>query len=433
MRNTLGPRDLLLGAAAVVITVGLTWAAATINPFAALAAAVGLVLFVAVGTDRAGVLCILGAFATAPMSRGLDRLTGGVGTPTDLFLVLAWLLLLPGLAPRKLRMPTPWAIGLVTLFGFALLGSAASSSADASLYSLVQWIFFLGGLPILVAWWNPGSARIAQLLWAYVGGHMVSTLVALGEGKDPVTQRYDGLTIHPNGFGLAGLVCVAALFYLWDHHRERGLRILIGAAGAMSLLSIWLSGSRAALAVAVALVILIPLVERSALSSAGVFRLGGFVVGAAPLILKLSGEASALGRLTGSGTAVEADSERESAFHAGLQQFLDAPLTGSGLVNVELYHNLFLEAAVAAGIVGLLSYAVILGTLARPLFGTHPERRLAWLAWAVLGVAAALPGLWDRTLWVPASLAILPALRSELPGKSEVEGQSSRYQLRSSA
>lgn len=411
----LGLRDLWLGAAAVVITIALTWAAATISPFAALAVAIGLVLFIALGTDRAGVLCLLAAFATAPMSRGLDRFTGGVGTPTDLFLVLAWMLLLPGLAPRQLRLPLPWTVGLVTLFGFALLGSAASSTAGPSLYSLLQWIFFLGALPVLIAWWHPGSTRIAQLLSAYVAGHMVSTFSALAEGKDPVTQRYDGLTIHPNGFGLAGLVSLAALFYLFHHHRDTGIRFLLGCAGAMSLLSIWLSGSRAALAVAIALVILIPLVERSALSSVGVFLVGGFVVGASPLILKLSGDSSALGRLTGSGTAVEADNERESAFHTGLHQFLDRPLTGSGLVNVELYHNLFLETAVAAGIVGLLSYAVILGTLAKPLFGTHPDRRLAWLAWAVLGVAAALPGLWDRTLWVPASLAILPALRSELP------------------
>ncbi|HSX66827.1 hypothetical protein [Nocardioides sp.] len=425
MSEALGRRDLLLTAVAVLLTAGLTWAAATINPFLALAAAIGLVVFVTLGTDRAGVVCLVVAFATAPMSRGLDGLTGGIGTPTDLFLVLAWLLLLPSLANRRLGLPTAWTLGIVVLFSFALLGSAISSTTVQSLASLAQWMFFLAGLPLLIAWWNPASSRIVALLWAYVGGHMVSTFVGLAEGKDPVTGRYDGLTIHPNGFGLAGLVSLAILFYLYQHHRGQGLRLLMAGAALLSLTSIWFSGSRGALAVAIALVAMLPLVERSTLSSIGVFSLGAVVLASGPVIVSLSGEGSALGRLLGGGSATVADDERESAFSGGIERFLDAPLTGSGLVNVELIHNLYVEVAVAAGVVGLIGYLLVLGTLARPLFGDHPQRRLAWMAWAVVGIAAALPGLWDRTIWVPVSLAILPTLLPSADPRRETAQESS--------
>ncbi|MBW8749837.1 MAG: hypothetical protein JF565_00215 [Propionibacteriales bacterium] len=56
--------------------------------------AAGLTGIVVLGAERAAVVTMILAFATAPMYRGLEGLSGGVGTPTDFFLVMSVMLLL---------------------------------------------------------------------------------------------------------------------------------------------------------------------------------------------------------------------------------------------------------------------------------------------------------------------------------------------------
>lgn len=418
-------RDALLTVAAITITGALVYAAATISPILAVAAALALVVFISLGTDRTGLLCLMGAFATAPMGRGIEGLSGGIGTPTDLLLGAGVLLVLPGVVHRKLGLPPVWVASLVAIATFSLVGSLITETAFLSIFSLVRWMVFLGVLPMVIAWWRPTRPVIVTLFWSYVAGHMASTAYGMGEGAAPVTLRYDGLTIHPNGFGLAGLITIAILFYLWEHHREPVLRMVILGAGLAAAVSIWFSGSRAALAVAVVLCIMLPLVERSALSSFAVAGLGVLGLAALPLAARISGKGSALSRLLGEDdTAEVADDVRSDALQFGIDKFLDSPIFGSGLVEVEVIHNIYVEVAVAAGIVGLIAYLVILFTLARGLFGDHPERRVAWVIWAAIGIAAALPGLWDASIWVPGSLAILPALRATgdepVPGATAV-------------
>jgi O-antigen ligase len=241
---------------------------------------------------------------------------------------------------------------------------------------------------------------------------MVSTVYGVAEGAAPVTLRYDGLTIHPNGFGLAGLITIAILFYLYEHHREPVVRAAIFGAGLLAAVSIWLSGSRAALAVAVVICVMLPLVERSALSGVAVASFGVVGLAALPVAARFSGKGSALSRLLGDdSTAAVADDVRSDDLQFGIDIFVQHPVLGSGLVDVEVIHNIYVEVAVATGVFGVVAYAIILFTLGRGLFGDHPERRVAWVVWAGIGIAAALPGLWDASIWVPASLAILPALR----------------------
>ncbi|TCJ30155.1 O-antigen ligase family protein [Nocardioides jejuensis] len=420
-------RDGLLTIAAVGLTVVLVYAAATISPVVALGAAIAIVIFVTLGMDRTGLLCMLGAFATAPMGRGIDSLSGHVSTPTDLLLIAGIFLLLPGIVHHKLGLPALWTSCVLLLVCLALVGSLITHTAFMSLFSLVQWIEFFMLLPAVIAWWRPSRQIIVALLWAYVGGHMLSTAYGLMEGAAPVTLRYDGLTIHPNAFGLAGLVTIAICFYLFHHHKEQAVRLAIVGVVFASALSIWLSGSRSALAVALVLAIMLPLVERSALSGFAVAGLGCLGLAALPLAAHASGKGSALNRLLGDGTADVADSVRETALSDGIHRFFQHPILGAGLVDVELVHNVYVEVAIATGIIGLIAYIAVLFTLGRGLFGDHPERRLAWLPWAAIGIAAALPGLWDRSIWVPASLAILPTLKEAtdkvLPGQRYLTGR----------
>lgn len=400
-----------------VATMGLVYAA-----LAALAAAFLLVL-VLFGTQRTGVVAMMGAFATAPMYRGIEGGFEGVGTPTDLLVVLAAMLLLPGVARHRIGVPVPWVVGLSLVAVCGLIASAIAERPVLSIFFLLQWLFFIGVLPLLFAWWRPDRRTIAALLWSYLAGHTVSTAYALAEGP-LLNNRYDGLSHHTNAFALAGLASVAILLYLFSYHREPRVRAALLGVGVVAVASIAMSGSRAALVVAAVLVLMVPVVERSALWGFALAGLGALLVVAFPLIVSASREGSAIARLAGDATTEVANQSRDAAFDYGIRRFSESPVIGSGLVEVELIHNIYLEVAVAIGVLGLGFYLLVLAMLARPLFSHHPLRRLSYMAWAFIGVAPALPGLWDRTLWVPLALAVLPMLKPSAREDDRVRGTS---------
>jgi hypothetical protein len=369
----------------------------------------GLVALLTFGLERVAIGTLLVAFATAPMYRGLEGITGGVSTPTDLVLVLAVGLLLPVVITRQLELPTLYVVGLLMVALFGLVACVFADQPGGALFGLIRWTFFLGLVPILIAWWRPSAETVSLLLWAYVGGHFLSTLDAGIEGPS-VGNRYQGLTHHTNAFGMAGLTSIAILLYLGARHRSTLARVAALSAGAVSAVSIVLSGSRAALAVAVVLVLLVPIVERTAVSS--LVLVMGVLAGAValPLLLHSGDGGSALGRLAGDPTATVADSARSTALNLGLERFWQSPVIGSGLVDVEYYHNVFLEAAIGAGLGGLVGYLLALYALVRPLLTDHVFRRLGYLPLAFIGMAPALPGIWDETMWVPISLSVLATL-----------------------
>jgi len=406
----------VLGVAGLILALGVLVATTSWIAGAALClvliGALGLVVF---GLERAGFVLLLLAFATAPMYRGLEGLSGGLATPTDLFVVMASVLLLVSVMSRPLEIPAPFVIGLTLVAVFGLVSSLLSDSALGSVFVLVQWLFFLGAVPILIAWWRPGTKTIVALLWAYVVGQTVSTAYALATGP-VVGDRYQGLSHHTNAFGMAGMTAIAILMYLFAHHQTVPMRVAVVGAGVVMAASVIMSGSRAALVVAAVLVLIMPVVERSAVS--------GFlfaIFGALALIAfeQLAGSGhggSALTRLAGKGTAVTADAARTSALDEGLKRLWESPIFGSGLFNVELYHDIFLEVAIGTGLFGLVGYLLVMFVLSRPLVTLHPQRRLSYLPLAWIGMGPALPGIWDRTMWVPIGLSILAILKVDPPG-----------------
>jgi hypothetical protein len=413
---------LLLALLAVVATGNLIVAALAVGAIG------GLVALLSVGLERVTIGTLVVAFATAPMYRGLEGLTGGVSTPTDLILVLAVGLLVPLVITRHLELPTLYVVGLVMVTFFGIIACIFADQPGGSLFGLIRWLFFLGMLPILIAWWRPRSETVSLLLWAYVAGHVVSTLDAGVEGP-VVGNRYQGLTHHTNAFGMAGLTAIAILLYLGARHRSTLARVAAVSAGAISAVSIVLSGSRAALAVAVVLVLLVPIVERTAVSS--LVLVMGVLAGAValPLLLHSGDGGSALGRLAGDPTATVADSARSTALNLGLERFWESPVIGSGLVDVEYYHNVFLEAAIGAGIAGLVGYLLALYALVRPLLTDHVFRRLGYLPLAFIGMAPALPGIWDETMWVPISLSLLATVAVAVPAVGADGGAASAADL----
>jgi O-antigen ligase len=130
---------------------------------------------------------------------------------------------------------------------------------------------------------------------------------------------------------------------------------------------------------------------------------GGVLLGA------VGGSGSAIDRLKGDTTTAYSDNQRSSLLDTGFHQFLRKPLTGSGFSADPLAsHNVYLEVAVAVGVVGLVAWCLILWSLVRPLFQTELERhRLSYPALAFALVALLTNSMWDRFIWAAIVLALL--------------------------
>jgi O-antigen ligase len=325
-------------------------------------------------------------------------------------MMLGLFLLIPELVNRPNRMPAGYVISLGVLLITGLLGSLANPSTLVSVIFVLQWLLCIGVLPAALAMWYPPRTIVDGLLWCYLAGHMVSVLVALGEGP-AANGRYDGLAHHPNDFGLAGGISVAIVLYLLNNYESLRVKAFLVAVALASVISVIYSGSRAVTLATAAVLVLVPLVERSGvwtfLSVAG----AAVAIAALPYLVDVGGAGGSLARLGGDSTASVSDNLRESALADGWHRFLGAPLSGTGLDEiVGSYHNVFLEVAVAVGIFGLLGYLVILYLLTRPLLGNHPLRRLSYLPWTFIVAGTTFPGIVDRTVAVPMALAILAAV-----------------------
>lgn len=362
-----------------------------------------LVLVLAIfGAEKTG-LGVLGlAFLTAPMYKGLG---GGTVTITDTCLVFGFLLLIPRLAAHRTRVPLSFSVGASLVAVTGLFAVAASGTAGKDLFTLILWCATLIVLPLGMTRLAPSTSTIERLAWAYIAGQLISFLG--GVAKVGLSGRSEGLTTHPNYFGEAGLVAFALCLHLYARGRHRWLVV---AASAMALSTVYLSGSRAALAATAGIIVLIPVIERSALV--------GYVVSSAcvgvgivvALLAPSASQNSALGRLLGKGTAAGSDTQRSQGLTEGLQRLGHHPILGQGFQNLFNIHNNYLEAAIAVGIIGFLGYIAILITLTKPLFGHDPMRRLGYVMVATIAFGATIPSLYDRTAWVPASLCAVLAL-----------------------
>jgi O-antigen ligase len=378
---------------------------ATAGPAAGIVA-VGLVLFgvalICFGPEAVGITALTFAFGTAPMYKGLAP-EGTVATPTDLCLVVGFGLLLPRLLRSSIELPARYVLAVAVIVATGIIGSLASTTPALSFMALAFWLATVLALPTGVHLWRPTRREVQTMAWAFVIGHLVSTVVgyALGHVYD---GRLYGLTNHPNYFAESGVITFGLLLHLVATTRRKALPTILLA---VTVYTVYMSGSRAGTLALAAVVLLIPVVERSALKT----YLLATLAAAGALVLSLnwsalSGQGS-LGRLTGQGSAAGSDQERTQGFVIGWHRFLDHPLTGSGLVDLFDVHNNYLEAAIGIGIFGLLAFLVVLWTLGAPLFGSHDMRRICYtvVGYAVFG--ATTPALYDRTYWVAMSLSIV--------------------------
>ncbi|WP_278258673.1 hypothetical protein [Nocardioides convexus] len=121
----------------VVLTAGLVALAAT-QGLLGLAAGVLVAGFIALlavlGSLKTATLTLMGAFATAPMYKGLVP-EGQQITPTDVLFVVGFALLLPHVINRRISMPISYIFGVS---GIAIFGAIASTLSEQSFLSLLR-------------------------------------------------------------------------------------------------------------------------------------------------------------------------------------------------------------------------------------------------------------------------------------------------------
>jgi hypothetical protein len=205
------------------------------------------------------------------------------------------------------------------------------------------------------------------------------------------------------------MLALALLIYLAYRHFGKSVlwSAAILAAGAVCAATVHFSGSRAAIVVIAVLVLMIPLVERSALTGFVMATLVALALVALPIIADLAGRGSAIDRLTGGGGSSQSNSARTLGLDEGLDRFFANPIQGDGLIELFDIHNNFLEVAVAIGIFGLAGYLMVLYAFARPIFGMGELRRLCYPVWGYIGFGATVPSLYDRSIWTVVALSVV--------------------------
>lgn len=360
-------------------------------------------LLVALGTERVGTWLVLLGMALAPMTA--FAVTGQLML-SDVLMGLGFVFLVPTMLVRRTTIPPAFAVGAFLLLVFAVVSSLLAPAPLGSLMHVIRLISANALLPLAFLLWLPDTRRLRMLAWAYVWGQVASTLLGLAEGP-AVGNRYDGATGHPNVLAIGGLMAIALVLYLWHETRHRWL---VASVGLICLLSIHLSGSRGALLAVILIGLLYPAVERSAGSALAVIAAATFTL---PLLTwaveNVGDEDSALTRLVkGEATVQGSDSKRREELLTAFERFLGSPVIGNGLDEKLFFpHNIFLQVAVAIGILGLGAWLLMLSPFVAVLFGDSPARRLGYTSLAYLAIGMTQPSLWERNVWAALSLALV--------------------------
>lgn len=430
--HSLGGASLLIGC---VLLLWAVLAAAANSTIAAVGAIlmVGMAVYLLVlslagrgaTADRTGVLeraatpVVVAAMFFAPLNDVRPMSAVSVVTMTDALLVVGFGLLAPVLLTRKLTLPKSYVIGWALLLPAGLVASALAVNPTTSFINFARLITAALVLPVAFVWWRPRRRVVVWLASAYVVGAAVSVVAAVIEGPVGAESRHDGLTTHSNFLGHTAVIAVClAIFVLSQQpvHRRWIFYGLILVCG----YGVWISGSRASFVALVIVAVLYPLIERS------MFAAGGVLFGGAVTLLFWSQLASsgdsALRRLIGTSHSATSDQHRRASMEAALDDFLARPFTGNGFEHALVPHNIYLQLAATAGIIGLLGFLFIITALVAPLFTAHRlNHRLAYPAMAYLVIGALDKNLWDRFIWVGVLLALLVMV---LPDRHPAEDRS---------
>lgn len=315
---------------------------------------------------------------------------------------------------RSLDLPPAFLVGLAVFMAAATIGSLGTHEPLDSLVNFLRLAVTICGPAIALALWRPGAAELRPLVWAWLAGNSAS--VALGV-RSVAHQTYDGraqgLTTHPNALGLLCALSLALAVFLWEsggRWSKAYAAVTAGIAG-VGLIE---SGSRAALLAGVAVALGWLVVQGYWRLLGGVVLTGLLALVLRPLYLGLLSPTSALRRLLDPDSSVAmSNAAREGHLRDSLSRFDAAPAFGSGFADPATAHDIYLQVATAAGIVGLAGFLLICGAslqgLWMPQLGPVRLLSLAPLVYLVAGVFS--NNFWDRYVWFPIAVGLAFSLR----------------------
>jgi hypothetical protein len=421
------------GLAALVVCAGVGALSAEASGTAMLlvvgALVVGVALLAAlasVGFASVGGAAMIGAAFVGPWN-GV-RLAEGAAL-TDGLLVLAAVMFLAEVVTgrRQLRLAREVRTVVLGLGAIALggvLGTiAASADGSTSLVYVARFGIAAAGTVVLVTLWNPTVVQARLALAAWVAGSALNA-IAGAFVTFTITGRALGWSTHPNHLGLACMLGSAvALAELLSVRRRSLLPVWLVLLGA-NIYGVIASGSRAALlggGVALCFVTwrlaapAVAIVASSAVAAAIALVATGVVD---------PGSESSVGRLVGTQSSRESDSDRLVVLRETFERGADSPIFGTGFDLALQGHNIYLQLWSSAGLLGIAGLVAVVAGLGRVLLGAaraeHGDPAARILAVGVLGggigylVASIFQNiLWDRYLWVYLGLGLSSAVAAD--------------------
>ena len=318
-----------------------------------------------------------------------------------------------------------WCIYLLRLLWDLLIGGQPGVPEALTFYLLTV---LLPGLVLGLRAPDFDHRRAAKLI-VLVGGAVCFMAVTmhtfkLGQARSlgEITDRLFFEALNPISLGHAAVTTLIGALCVTRLRPDSATLLFTIAAAAAAATCVILSGSRGpTLALVVCALIFVAATGRWG-------WLGLIALLIAPQALNPDGELWQ--RFS---TAGEDDSALERLLLQGnaIQQFLARPLLGSAYVELEFKdypHNLFIESAMALGVVGLgLLVAILIRATRHASRQMSEGRLLVPLLFAQYLVAAQFSGaIWGSSaLWACAALLLAPQQPAR-PGRTRVAGQTAR-------
>jgi O-antigen ligase len=278
------------------------------------------------------------------------------------------------------------------------------------------WTFVQLFLALWMIWeLAPSRQRLLGLLTAYVVGAYVAAIdtILLYRREAAVLRRFAAGEADPNDLAMTLALGLPMAWYLATTHRDGLMRWVCRGYLLVGIVAIGLTGSRGGLVATMVALLIVPLTMT---------RLSPSRLAAAVAILSLAGALAVayvpdtiVARLATTTTEVEdvRFGGRYKIWVAGLHAFAHKPVMGYGTsgfisaITPELgrmslvAHNSYLSVLVEEGLVGLLLFLAMFGTVFLAVLDLPTlERRFALVLLATLGIAM-LPLTWEdrKSAW----------------------------------
>jgi O-antigen ligase len=321
------------------------------------------------------------------------------------------------LRPARRSPPPPALIGAATGIGLVIIGGVIASIAAGTeaLGPAVKYATASLGVMAVVTAMEPEVRHVRLWLAAFATGAALSGVFGLVNDASGLLGRELGLTTHPNHLGLASCLGVFAALGAAEPTHRMAWKLAAWTLVAANTVAVISSGSRAALLGLLAGGVLVA-VALGRRFPRQMIAAGAVSAALMVLVLPQLSENNALARLLRQGAGVEsaaaADELRRSAIERGFESIAANPWIGNGFPELLAAHNIYVQAVVAGGVLGLAGIVVLTSTALVRVLSLYRSATVTAVALAAATVGYLTCGLFqnilfDRYVWVILALALV--------------------------